>query len=219
MYGLIAKSAALLCLICLTSSVQAQTDPAAKAVLQQVTETYKGARTITADFTLSVQQAQQRDGYTESGQILMEPGANRYHITMTDQVLISDGKTQWMVLRDVGEVQISEVDRSEDAISPANLFSFYNKGYKYVSAPDEKAGNTTLAVVELSPEDVRSPYFKIRLRTVKSTHLVHDVTIFDKSGIRYTYALRNTKFNSTIEPTKFIFRQSDYPGLELVDLR
>src|SRR5690606_32647627 len=112
-----------------------------------------------------------------------------------------------------------EIDNSETAISPANIFSFYTSGYKYVSAADERAGNTALHVVELSPEDIQSPYYKIRLRVNQSTNLIHDVMVFDKNGMRYTYTINRTTPNPAVSANKFTFQPSRYPGLEVVDLR
>ncbi len=196
-----------------------QTDAAAKSLLDKVSITYEGYKTIQADFTLTIQQPQQMDNHTESGTIYMETSAGKYHIAMNSQDLISDGKTQWVVLKEEEEVQITEADPSSDAISPVNIFSFYSKGYKYVSAPDERVGNSQLDVVELTPENIRAPYFKIKLRINKQTHLINDVTIFDKGGNKYLYAIKNTKSNPQITGDKFVFKQANYPGMEIVDLR
>jgi len=157
--------------------------------------------------------------HTESGKIAMDKQAGKYHITTGSQDIISDGKTQWMVLKDVGEVQITEVVSTSDAISPVNIFSFYKKGYKYVSAADEHASGKQLAVVELTPKDTNAPYFKIKLRVDERTYQIQDVTIFDKGGNQFVYVLKNTKANPQLADSRFVFRQADYPGMEIVDLR
>lgn len=197
-----------------------QTDAAAKSLLDKMSSTYKGFQTVQADFTVVAKQPQQTTAnYSESGTILIAPATGKYHITMESQELISDGKNVWTVLKDANEVQITEVDNSSTAISPVNLFSFYTNGYKYVSAPDEQAGNTALHVIELSPEDRGSPYFKIKLRINQSNNLIHDITVFDKNGARYTYTIKNTKPNPSVPTGKFTFQQSQHPGIEVVDLR
>ncbi|MFC3198697.1 outer membrane lipoprotein carrier protein LolA [Parapedobacter deserti] len=201
------------------TQASAQTDAAAKALLSKVSKTYEGYKTIQADFTLTVKQPQQTNNYTETGTLYMDRPTGKYHITTGSQDLISDGKTQWTVLKEENEVQVTEADNSSTALSPVNIFSFYNTGYKYISAPDERVGNHQLAVVELSPEDTRTSYFKIKLRINKTTNLIHDATIFDKGGVQYTYAIRNTKGNPQIPADKFSFKQSNYPGMEIVDLR
>ena len=203
----------------LISPALAQTDAAAKAVLQRLTQTYEGYKTIRTDFTLHIQQPQQTDNYTESGALIMEPATHKYRITTGNQDMISDGKIQWVVLKEEKEVQVTEADHTGESISPANIFSFYNKGYKYVSAPDEQINGSQLAVIELSPEDTQNPYFKIKLRIRKSANLIYDATIFDKSGVKYTYVLKNMKANQPITPNTFTVQQADYPDYEIVDLR
>ncbi len=202
------------------TGVYAQTDATAKALLDKMSSTYKGYKTVQANFTVTARQSPQAAAdYSESGVILIEPSSGKYHITMDSQELISDGKTLWTVLKDVSEVQVTDVDNSATAISPVNIFSFYSSGYKYVSAADERAGNTALHVIELSPEDTQSPYYKIKLRINQSTNLLYDVTVFDKNGMRYTYAIKGTKANPTVPAGRFTFQQSQYPGVEIVDLR
>ncbi|WP_257666223.1 LolA family protein [Parapedobacter tibetensis] len=206
-------------LLIIASHGYAQTDVAAKSLLNKVSKTYEGYKTIQADFTIAVQQPQQTANHSESGTIYMEAAAGKYHISMNSQDLISDGKTQWTILKEEQEVQVTEANNDSEAISPINIFSFYNQGYKYVSASDENAGNIRLRVVELSPEDPHAPYFKIKLRINASSNLIHDATIFDKGGIKYMYTIKNTKANPQIAADKFTFNQNKYPGMEIVDLR
>jgi len=196
-----------------------QTDAAAKSLLDKVSQTYEAYKTIQADFTLTIKQAQQVP-QTESGKMVMDQSAGKYRITMASQDIISDGKTQWMVLNDVGEVQITDVAPASDAIfSPTNIFSFYKEGYKYVSAADERGDGKQLAVVELTPEDANAPYFKIKLRVDEKAYQIHDVTLFDKGGNQFVYVLKNTKANPQLAASRFVFRQADYPNMEIVDLR
>ncbi len=196
----------------------AQTDAAAKTLLDKVGQTYEKHKTMQAEFSLVIKQAQQAT-HTESGKIYMDNSAGKYHITTSSQDIISDGKTQWMVLKDVGEVQITDVAPASDAISPTNIFSFYKEGYKYVSSADESANGKQLAVVELTPEDRNAPYFKIKLRIDEKTYQIHDVTIFDKGGNRFAYTIKNTKVNPPLADSQFTFEQTDYPDMEIVDLR
>jgi len=212
-------SSLLLSFSVFVTQAYAQTDAAAKSKLNKVTQTYQGYKTLRANFTLTVQQPQQASNYTESGTLSMEVATGKYRIMTDRQDIISDGKTQWMVLKEEQEVQVTEVDNSSETISPSTIFSFYTKGYKYVSAPDERSGGTPLTVVELSPEDTQTPYFKIKLRINQSSNLIHDVTIFDKSGVKYTYVLKNTTANPSIAADAFTFKQTNYPGMEIVDLR
>jgi len=204
-----------------SQSTMAQSDAAAKALLDKVSKQYASYQTVQADFTIKASQGnQQADAYSDKGTLLMQAAANKYHISMAEQDLISDGKSQWTVLKDVKEVHVSDVDHTSQAISPTNIFSFFDSGYKYVSAADERDGHAPLHVVELSPEEPRkSQYFKIKLRINKADNLIRDVTVFDKNGTRYTYEIKNFKANPSISPSKFTFSAQTYPGMEVIDLR
>lgn len=208
---------AILLLFITGINAHAQTDAEAKTLLNKVSKTYEGYKTIQADFSVSVQQA--ADTYTETGTLWLQSAAGKYRIATNAQDIISDGQTQWMVLKEAQEVQITEADHSGASISLINIFSFYNTGYNYASAPNERAGNVQLRVVELSPQSKQTPYAKIKLRINASNHQIHDAIVLDKGGARYTYAIKNMKANAYIPPAKFTFKASEYPGMELVDLR
>lgn len=196
----------------------AQTDAAAKSLLDKVSQTYAAYKSIQADFSLAIKQSQQTT-HSESGTMVIDQKTGKYHISTGNEEIISNGKTQWMVLKDVEEVQITEVDPTAESISPTNIFSFYKEGYKYITADNERLGNKQLAVVELTPEDTETPYFKIKLRIDGSTYQIHDVTIFDKGGNQYVYTIGSTKTNLQLADSQFAFQQSQYPSFEIVDLR
>lgn len=204
-----------------TPPARAQNDPAATALLDKVSKQYAGYQTIRADFSIKASQANQTGtAYSDNGTLLMQAGSNKYHISMSEQDLISDGKSQWTILKEVKEVHVSDVDDSGQSVSPTNIFSFFNSGYKHVTAADEREGGLALHVVELSPEEPRkSQYFKIKIRINKTDNLIRDVTVFDKNGSRYIYEIKNLIPNPTIAAGKFTFSQQAYPGMEIIDLR
>lgn len=214
------KNALLIAALLLMVSFRAgaQADPAAQKLLQEVSKSYKGFNKVKADFSLKASNKGQQSAYQDKGQALLDMKGDRYKIDMPGQELISDGKNQWSVLKEEKEVQLSTVDHSATSISPANLFTFYNKGFKSILAEEEKMGNLRLKVVDLSPIDTKSPYFKIRLRINGTTKQIHDATIFDKSGSQFTYTITNLQV-ADIEDATFTYNKNKYPTFELVDLR
>ena len=194
-----------------------QNAPAAKKLWEQVSKKYDAYSTIQSSFSFSARQAE-GETYTEKGTLYLNKPKNQYRVELGVQDLISDGKTTWSVLKEDKEVQISEAENSNQTIGPNNLFTFYKKGFKYVGMDDERLGNDVLQVVELSPIDTKTNYFKIKLRVNKNKH-IHDVLIFDKSGARYTYTIQTLYVNHPISSSTFSFSRSAYPTFELVDLR
>lgn len=194
-----------------------ENDAFAKKLLDEVSQKYDGYKTIMSDFRF---EGVMPDGesYSDGGTLRLEKQTNKYRIKLNSQEMISDGKSSWFILPEDKEVQITEVDNTSGAIAPNNLFTFYRTGYKYISMDDERENGEVYNVVELSPLETNSNYFKIKLRINKNKH-IHDVTVFDKGGSRYTYTIRTLYVNQDINPSFFTFQKERYAGYDVVDLR
>lgn len=195
----------------------AQTDDYAKKLLNEVSKKYDAYKTIQSDFSFTAKQAE-GDDYADSGVLFLNKPDNKYRIKLRSQDLISDGKAVWSISKETKEVQVSEVESNDNTIGPNNLFTFYQKGFKYISMDDERDGKDVLNVIELSPTDASANYFKIKLRINKNKH-IHDVAIFDKSGAKYTYKINALYVNNDIPAGNFKFNKAAYSGYEVVDLR
>lgn len=189
-------------------------------ILDLVSAQYKGYKTISADFTFHFYRNEQdQAGQSEKGKLLLDQTNGKYRISTASQELISDGKSQWAVLKDADEVQITEVGAQEGTITPFNIFSFFTQGFSQKQLADVREGNKQLAVIELTPTDNRRNYSKIRVRVIKSSNQLHDVTIYDKNKSRYSYSINNLNANPALAPESFVFNKNEFPGMEIVDLR
>ncbi|WP_156309317.1 LolA family protein [Sphingobacterium endophyticum] len=190
----------------------------AKSVLDEVSRKYDGYKTIQSDFTFKATQAN-GENFSDKGQLFLNKPVNQFKINLPAQDLISDGKSTWSVLKEDKEVQVSDADNSGQSIGPNNIFTFYKSGYKYGNSSTTSNGSDgKLTSIDLTPEDSKSNYSKIQVRINKNKH-IHDVTIFDKSGAKYTYTINTLYVNSPIAESTFQFNKGKYPGFELVDLR
>lgn len=191
---------------------------AAKALLNKVSQKYNGYKTMQAGFTLDIRQAN-GSSHSDAGTLYLDKANNKYHVNTKNQILISDSKTQWNIMKAEKEVEISEASNSTNEINPTNIFTFYTSGFNYALANTEKAKGISLSVVELKPIDSKKNYSKIKLRINKANNLIYDTTIFDKSGNRYTYTLNAQEGNKAIASSFFTFNKSNYTGFDIVDLR
>jgi len=211
----------LLTLIILLISGQAfsQTDPAAKSILDKVSSTYSSYKTIVADFTLRGENDVEKSKFNEKGRVYLVPGTGNYKIETSQHALISDGKTQWSVLTDLGEVQITDVNPNDKSLNPTNIFYFYRSGYSMKKLKDAVVGGQSLYAIELRPNDKSQNISRIVMRINKSDLMIFDATVADKNGNTYTYSLTNIETNKTFSPGIFQFYKHNYPGIEVVDLR
>lgn len=196
----------------------AQNDAAAKTLLTKVSQKYNSYKTIQANFSLHIKQAN-GGSHADAGTLYLDKANNKYQVNTKNQVLISDSKTQWNIMKAEKEVEISEASNSTNEINATNIFSFYTTGFKYTLTNTEKINGLTLNVVNLTPVDSKKNYSKIKLRINKATNLIYDTTIFDKSGNRYTYTLASQQSNKVLSDNLFVFNKNDYKGFDIVDLR
>ncbi|GAA0894763.1 hypothetical protein GCM10009122_44440 [Fulvivirga kasyanovii] len=195
----------------------AQNDPQAKEVLDAMSAKYKKIPAYSADITSSL--INEVDGINEEfgGKITVK--GEMYKLEMDDQVVINNGTTVWTYLPDVNEVNIDTYNPDEDEISPSKIYDAYKKGYKYLFVGNETDNGTAVSVIDLVPNDKDAQFFKIRLFIAKKDHSLKSWTMFDKSGNKYKYTIKN--FNGNISPkdSAFSFDATKYPGVEIIDLR
>jgi outer membrane lipoprotein-sorting protein len=209
----------LFTIISVTGSYAQNVDAKAKAILADVSKKYRSYNVIKTDFTFTLENPQAKIKESQQGSLIAKSNANKYKVTMTDQELYSDGKSQWTYLKDNKEVQITDVDNNADGINPAKIFTVYEQGYKYLFTGEKKVGAKTLQTIDLSPLDIKKTVFKIRLTIDKAAKQITNVVIFDKSGNKYTYAIKAFTPNVKVAETTFAFDAKKYPGVEVVDLR
>ncbi|HLR00295.1 MAG TPA: outer membrane lipoprotein carrier protein LolA [Sphingobacterium sp.] len=208
----------LIALLVFHGKAYTQVDESAEKILQQVSEKYDAYKTLQSNFTFLAEFAEEGN-QRDKGIMYLDKTRDSYQINLESQKIISDGKAVWSILPEDKEVQITNPVSDEESIGPNNIFTFYQKGYKYITMEDEfTQDNKRLKVIELSPENTQQNYFKIKLRINDNLH-IHDVKIFDKSGARYTYTISNLYVNHKINRKKFTFQKEEFPDYEIVDLR
>jgi len=209
----------LLVILGLDYGANAQTDAKAKAILAEVSKKYRSYDIVKTDFSFTLESPQNKSKDTQQGTLLVKVNANKYKVVMTDQDMISDGKSQWTYLKKDKEVQVSVVDNSGDALNPAQIFTLYEKGFKYLFTGEQKVGGKVYQMIDLSPIDTKKSYFKIRLGINKAAKQIATVLIFDKNGNKYTYNVKTFVPNVKVPESTFAFDPKKYPGVEVVDLR
>ena len=137
------------------------------------------------------------------------------------QKIFCDGTTIWTYLKDAEEVQITEVEEdNEDQISPGSIFTMYESGYRHEYKKDETVGNINYAVIYIYPLDLDEKSFHtIKLYIDKDKVELKKIIILSKEGDTYTYKIKSFQTNTPLNDRDFVFDLSQYPEVEVVDLR
>jgi len=195
-----------------------KSDPEAKKILDAVSAKFKTYKTVKANFSLKVENAQGKVQGTKTGSVQMK--GTKYRVSITGQEIMSDGKTVWTYDKSANEVQVSTLDNGSGSITPQKLFTnFYDKDFLYVQNEDIKRNGKTYQVIELTPIDKTRPFFKVVVEVDKANNNIASTKVFEKNGNRYTYAVNSLSANQAMGDDIFVFDAKKYPGVEVIDLR
>src|SRR4051812_17564792 len=106
----------------------AQTDKKAQDILKTVSTKYKSFKSLKASFSITVENGKDKSKEVQSGILYLK--GQKYKLEIAGQDILSDGKTRWTYVKDANEVQIDNQRIDENAITPANIFTIYEKGWQ-----------------------------------------------------------------------------------------
>jgi len=209
------------------SATFAQQDAQAKTILNGVSQKYRSYNTVKSDFTINIQSPQDKVNQTQSGTLYTQAKTNKYKLlvygnaakTALAQEITSDGKTLWTYLPREKEVQVNDVKNNTEGLNPAQVFTIYEKGYKYIYIGLQKQGGKNYKAIQLTPTDTKQNIFKVKLLIDAAKKQIYSAQLFDKNGSRYTYTINSLTPNASVANDVFTYNTKAHPGVEVVDLR
>ena len=201
-----------------TVSANSQTDKKAQEILNGLSSKYKTFKSLKATFTIVVENQGNKIKQEQSGTLSLKE--SKYKLQVAGQEIISDGKTRWTFVKDANEIQIDNQKKDENAITPSNIFTIYEKGWLSKYLGEKKIKNITYQNIELVPLDTKSKnVFKVKLAIDKAQKTIASAVIYDKNGSVQTITVNKFTPNGANEEAIYIFNSTKYPGSEVVDLR
>lgn len=202
-------------------SSSADSDPEAKAILTEIRNKYDAYKTLSVDFSMNIQLADQ-PAEAQSGSLIRQ--ADKYFMKLGDMEVLCNGEAIWFILKNNREVQINPMpDPSEQGsliLSPDALFNFYDKGsFVYALANETLENGVRVQQIEFKPLDKNSEYAKLRLTVNKSTRDIVSVFALGKDGSRYTLQVSKFTPNKSLAADTFVFNPAKYQGFHIEDLR
>ncbi|HSV11640.1 MAG TPA: outer membrane lipoprotein carrier protein LolA, partial [Hanamia sp.] len=93
-----------------------KSDAAAKTILDNVSAKFKTYKTVEANFTLSITDANGKVEGTKKGTVYMN--GSKYRVNISGQEIYSDGNNIWTYDKSANEVQVTKFDPSANTITP-----------------------------------------------------------------------------------------------------
>lgn len=204
----------------MVANVMAQQDPKAKEVLDKLSQTTKGYKTIQIDFSFTLENKKNNVNQTNEGEVALKGKSYRLYMPVFSMEIFCDGITTWSYLTEAKECNIASVeDNKEGSLNPANIFTIYEKGFNFAYIGEENLTGKSVHVLDLFPVDKSKEFVKVRLYVDKVKSQIVKAQTFNKDGNTYILVLKNMKSNVDLKDDYFKFDKSKYPGVAINDMR
>ncbi|WP_297336528.1 outer membrane lipoprotein carrier protein LolA [Algoriphagus sp.] len=199
-------------------SAEAQKQPEAKKVLDQMSQKFRSLNGFTAEFDFTYQDAS-GSSERQSGEIAVK--GEQYRLKLPEQEIFNDGKTVWTYIQADGykEVTINDVSQMEGELTPSNIYRMYESGFDYKLLKEKVFQGKATQVVELNATSSDAPFEQVKLMIDKNSKDLLGWEMFDGQGGMFSYTFKNLKQNANLPATYFAFDAKKYPGIEVIDLR
>jgi outer membrane lipoprotein-sorting protein len=195
---------------------EAQSDKKAKDVLDKLSASTKSYKTYKVSFNFSMENKDQKISENKEGSLQVK--GNKYYLKLDAQEIFCDGKNIYTYSKDNNEAQFQTIDDLDDeSITPQNIFTIYEKGFKNKYNREDKTSGKLIHVIDLFPVDPKKKeYSIIRLFIDDAKMQVTKAAITGKNGSNYTYTIKKLEPNVDMADNVFVFDKAKFPGVKVI---
>jgi outer membrane lipoprotein-sorting protein len=208
--------------ICLTFVFAQQandSDPQARKTLENLKKEYDTYSSLEINFDLILDLPDQAPEQ-QKGKVIQ--AGEKYKLELDAQAVYCDGKTVWVHLKDNNEVQINDVEETEDDsfLTPTDMLKIYeSEDFYYAITDSSSKGKKTFQTIEFKPLEDNSEYSKMRIIVNTTDRKIKIMEIFSKDGSKYKLEVKNFLTNKQFPGQLFVFDANKFPGIHVEDLR
>lgn len=190
----------------------------AASILDKAAKAYEGSNGVSASFALNTRSEVQNVSESFEGTINMK--GDKFTLVTPDMTTWFDGTTQWTYVERNEEVNVSTPTGDElQFTNPAMLLRVYKKGFtpKYIGESTASNGKTAYDI-ELTPKK-KGDITRVVLQIEKFSNFPASIKVEAKNGVTNTIHISNLKTGVNQPDSFFVFKESDYPDADVIDLR
>lgn len=196
-------------------------DPKAQEILDALSKKAEGYKSFSADFEYTLINKTEGINETQAGKVTMK-GKKKYKLEVAGQEIMSDGETVWTFIKDVKELQISDLPEEDEEdgnmMNPANAFHMYKKGFKYQYDGKTNIDGIQADVIKMFPTNPQGKNYHTIIVNVDNAKLeLISMVVKGKDGNEYTYRLKNFTPNIAVSDADFEFDEDKAD--DIIDLR
>jgi outer membrane lipoprotein-sorting protein len=199
---------------------KAQQDPKAKSILDEVSTKTRTYKTISADFSFSMENKAMLINEKNDGSIKLK--GQKYFVDLPGAgvKVFSDGKTNWSYMKQGNQVTISTIeDAGSELMDPSSLFSIYEKGFTSKFVAEKNVGGKTVYQIDLFPDKKEYDVSKISIEISKANMMIQSAQLYGTDGNIYGILVKKMDMDKDFPDSEFVFDAKKFPDVEIIDLR
>lgn len=198
---------------------QSEQDRAAEvkgtALLKQAGEKLRSYRSLKVLFTYEMGRGDQIIESTK-GELITQ--GDKYRMELDGNLFISDGINTWSYLEEMDEVYVNLLENSEGGLTPTSILNDFEAQFRAKHIRTETYQGKQVEIIDLVPKAPQA-FYKLRAAMNATTGMLVYTIAYDREGGSYTYRIDRIEANPTVTGEVFTFKTSDFPGVEMIDLR
>lgn len=179
----------------------------ANDILEKASDKFTNSKSISATFSLI------DNGISSLGNITIASG--KFFISTPQLSTWFDGKTQWTYSSEINEVNVCEPTQEElQQINPFALIFNFRTNYNA-----KLLSKNNCYKISLTPKLTKQSIKDIEITFNSSTHLPSLIILTTKDNHKTTIKIKSITVGKSLPASTFVFNASNYPGVEIIDLR
>lgn len=190
----------------------AQYDPAAKEILDRVSNKYSKMNAFRADFINKLENKEAGVDEEYGGIIYIKD--DLFKVELGSEIIFFDGAIIRQYDSDLQEYSIRLPETDMESFKLSSVLNLYKDGYKYRIREQSADGY----VIELVPEDKNKSFFKIVMDFSKN-YDIKSFTYFEKSGNLVSTIVQDLEEKPDLTRGYFDFFKANLEVIDSVDMR
>lgn len=202
----------------ISTSLKAQSDEKASALVNQVLQKVRSYNNIKVDFTYTLQNNKENISQSTRGELQVK--RELYRLQLMGATRIFDGEKLYTIVPADEEVTISDYDKNdEDGISPSQMLTFFEEGYVYKWKGEENLEGRVYQEIKLIPKDSDAKVKDIVLYIDKQTSNIYKMVQHLDNETNTIVEVNQFKTDSTLPKKLFKFDEKKYESYYINRIR
>ena len=200
-------------------SIEATTaqTPDAGAIIEKASQVYKEWGGMDIAFAANIRSEKNRISESFEGSILVKN--DKFALNTPDMKVWFDGKSQWIYMSSNKEVNLMTPSRDDlQYYNPMVILQDYKKDFNVSYIGESTSANAKSAYdIMLTPKR-KDDIEKIEVQIEKNSSLPAKLVVTMRNDVRSIFTIKKIK-SSDLPDKTFTFPKTEYPDVEVIDLR